>query len=425
MKIKTRNTCRICDSSLRYVLSLGHQMQGNIFPSKNDAPLPLAPLELVRCYSKKKNSACGLVQLKHTVPGSTLYKEYWYRSGVNQTMTDHLANIARNAEQEIKLGNRDVVLDIGCNDGTLLHSYSIKGVKKIGIDPAKNVTLFAKKRGIKVINDFFSSSAFFRVSKKKAKIITSIAMFYDLEDPNQFVSGIKKVLHNDGLWIMELSYLPMMLKQNSFDTICHEHLEYYALGPVDFLLRNHELEAIDVEFNKINGGSFRLYIMHRGRKKPSKRLLQARKNEAKLNLLTEEPYRIFRMNIEKIRNELTTLVKSEHKAGKKIYIYGASTKGNTILQFCNLDNKLIRAAADRNPDKWGKITPGTNIPIISEAEARAAKPDYFLVLPWHFIDEFIEREKDYLNSGGKFILPIPEVRIIDKKYLNIGIPPSL
>lgn len=417
MKIKTRTTCRICNSKLIDVVDLGNQTLGNKFLFPEDKKPPLAPLELVRCDGKN-NDACGLVQLRHTIPASLLYTEYWYRSGINKTMKKHLSNIAKKAEKIARLKSDDTVLDVGCNDGTLLSSYTTKEIKRIGIDPAKNIVTKIKKYNIKIVNDFFSSSAFYKESKKKAKIITSIAMFYDLENPNQFVSDIKKILHEDGLWIVELSYLPMMLNLNSFDTICHEHLEYYSLAPIDFMLMNNGLEAVDVEFNYINGGSFRLYIMHKGKKKSSQLLLQTREKEKKLNLTEELPYDIFRNNIEKIRNELTNLIKSEHDLGKKIFVYGASTKGNTILQFCNLGNNLITSAADRNPEKWGKVTPGTNIPIVSEEEARAAKPDYFLVLPWHFFQEFIIREKKFLESGGKFIIPLPEVKIINKSILE-------
>ena len=417
MKIKTRKTCRICGSPLIEVINLGNQTLGNSFLYPKDEKLPSAPLELVRCDAES-NNGCGLVQLRHTVPAHILYTEYWYRSGVNQTMKVHLANIAKKTEKIAGLKSGDNVLDIGCNDGTLLLSYTTSGIKRIGIDPAGNIITTAKKHGVEVVNDFFSSTVFFKSCKKKAKVITSIAMFYDLEDPNKFVSDIKKILHEDGLWVIELSYLPMMLKSNSFDTICHEHLEYYALAPIEFMLMNHGLEAIDVEFNEINGGSFRLYITHRGKKAASKFLLKTRKEEKGLNLTSEKPYKIFINNIEKIKNKLTNLIKSEHALGKKIFVYGASTKGNTILQFCNLDNKIITAAADRNPEKWGKITPGTNIPIVSEEEARDSKPDYFLVLPWHFFAEFVKREKKFLKAGGKFIFPLPEVKIIDKGVLE-------
>lgn len=418
MKAKTISKCRICGSSLIDILSLGNQTLGNIFLSSQDKQPPSAPLDLVRCNSDN-NGGCGLVQLKHTVPPHLLYNKYWYLSGINDGMKKHLSNIAGKAESMVGLQSGDVVLDIGCNDGTLLSSYKNNGIRRIGIDPAKNLIELARRyTNIETINDFFSSNAFFKASKAKAKIITSIAMFYDLEDPNKFVFDIGKTLDDDGLWIVELSYLPMMLNWNSFDTICHEHLEYYSLAAIEYMLTRNNLEIIDIEFNNINGGSFRLYIMHKGKKKPSNLTMNAREKEDAMNLKSSTPYEIFRKNIEIIRQRLTDHIVFENKAGKKIYIYGASTKGNTILQYCRLDNSIIKAAADRNPDKWGKVTPGTNIPIISEEEARAANPDYFLVLPWHFIEGFIMREKKFLESGGKFILPLPNVRIIDKNVIG-------
>lgn len=422
LNVTVRHTCRICDSKvLTPVLSLGELCVGSAPVEAVEKDPPCIPLEVVRCNSEMDRNACGLVQLRHYIPGDTLYTDYWYRSGINRTMRDQLAGIAHKTEELVKLNTGDVVLDIGCNDGTLLRSYSKPGIRLIGIDAAKKIgnqpiNRYFEGTSIKLVRDYFSTSSFMKANPKGlAKVITSIAMFYDLEDPNSFVRDIKAVLHPEGLWVLEQHYLVTMLELNAFDAICHEHLEYYALGPIETLLSKHFLQVVDVELNDINGGSFRLYIQHADSSPVSeglKRVEKLRESEARLALKTNTPYMTFAERVRKVRNDLHTLIFSEHNAGKTIYVYGASTKGNTILQYCGLDSNVITAAADRNPDKWGLLTPRTHIPIVSEEEARSDNPDYFLVLPWHFLPEFLERENEYLSSGGKFIVPLPEVKII-------------
>ena len=378
------------------------------------------PLELVLC------GRCGLLQLKHTVPGEMMYKNYWYRSGTNQTMRNALAEVAGTAERLMRLREGDAVLDIGCNDGTLLASYKTQGIYKIGFDPAENLAAFSRKVADKVVIGFFESEAFRRdpcLKNRRPRIVTSIAMFYDLEDPNKFVSDIKQVMHAEGLWVVQMSYLPLMLKQHDFGNICHEHLEYYSLQSFEHLLRSHDFDLVDVELNDVNGGSLRAYIRNQGadeaafaeapyRKLAAERVRALREQESKMGLNESRPYHDFGKWIERVREDVVGFIKQQVGRQKKVYVYGASTKGNTMLQYFGLDNSLIRAAADRNPDKWGKVTVGTRIPIVSEEEARAAKPDYFLVLPYHFIEEFREREKDYLFSGGRFIVPLPHFTLI-------------
>lgn len=311
-----------------------------------------------------------------------------------------------------------MVLDIGCNDGTLLRNYQTKGIKLIGFDPAKNLLAYSQKGTTKIINNFFNAKEFQKEFKEeKAKIITSIAMFYDLDKPNDFVKDVKKCLDDNGLWVIQMSYLPLMLEQNAFDNICHEHIEFYSLTSLENLLKRHEMEVIGVELNNVNGGSFRTYIKHKRAKikaleKEKEKLFELRDREKKIGLETKKPYEEFAERVNKIKKELVEFIKQENAKGKKIYVYGASTKGNTLLQFFNLNNKLIKAAAERNLDKIGKKTTGTLIPIISEEQARKENPDYFLILPWHFLKEFTEREKEYLENGGKFIVPLPEPKII-------------
>lgn len=415
----TRTTCRVCEGALAPILTLGEHCVSD-FPAPSDPDGARAPLELVLCRD------CYLLQLKHTVPSETMYQNYWYRSGTNQTMREALADIAHKAEQLIHLQGGDSVLDIGCNDGTLLASYRTGGAFRIGIDPAKNLAQLSTQVADKVVVDFFSSSTFFGQRELKArrpKIITSIAMFYDLEAPRGFVADIKEVMHPDGVWIVQMSYLPLMLKQNELGNICHEHLEYYSLQSFEYLLYLYGLEVVDAELNDINGGSFRVYIRNQSANKSvfgdatyrhlaAERVQDLRDHEVKMGLGDTQTYLDFAFWADRLKHDVVNFVRGEVSRGKKIYVYGASTKGNTLLQYYGLDKTVITAAAERNPDKWGRVTVGTRIPIVSEAAARAAQPDYFLVLPWHFVEEFKRREKEYLTAGGRFIMPAPHFALI-------------
>jgi len=414
----TRSTCRICGSTaLTPVVSLGDQFIGGVLASEDGSAFikRKVPLDMVRCDPDQDENACGLVQMKHTVPPKVLYHKYYYQSGINQSMRDNLAGISALAESSITLKSNDLVLDIGCNDGTLLASYKTKGLRLLGIDPS-DVALMAREKGFQVVNDFFSARAFKTAyPEDKARVITSISMFYDLEDPHSFVADIASCLGEDGIWILEQSYLPTMLTMNIFDTICHEHLEYYSLAALERLFNDHDLEVIDVHLNDVNGGSFRLVVGHAGRHqiKPewNDRVQTLRINEFELALDTDAPYATFRANIETIRQDLQAFLKKAKAEGKLVHGYGASTKGSTTLQYCGITPDLVPAIADRNPRKWGQYTIGTQIKIISEEESRAAKPDYYLVLPWHFLAEFKTRETEFLKRGGQFLVPMPTVHL--------------
>ena len=274
-----------------------------------------------------------------------------------------------------------------------------------------------------VINDFFTYENFAKKlgKKTKAKVVTTIAMFYDLEEPNKFVADIKKLLAEGGIWVNQMSYLPLMLEQNAFDNICHEHVEYYSLTSVENLLKRHNLEVFDVELNDVNGGSFRLYIRHKGDelvksfRGADKRLQKLKRKEERMGLSKKEVYRDFAHRVEKIKKRVASFIKNEANKDKILHVYGASTKGNTLLQYFGLSNMFIEAASERNPDKWGKKTVATLIPIISEKKSRAKKPEYYLVLPWHFRKEFLEREREYLQKGGKMIFPLPKLEVVGIK----------
>jgi len=415
MHLIHRKTCRVCGSdSLKTVVDLGEQhLQGSfVKEGKEMPPMEKIPCQLVRCAD-----GCGLLQMKHSVPPDVLYAAYWYRSGTNNTMRQHLKGIAKKA-MKIWSKSHATVLDIGCNDGTLLKNYPA-GFKKFGVDPS-DVAQEVTGENLQVIQDIFPSSQLdSAIGSVKLDIITSIAMFYDLEDPVAFCRSIKEFLSPDGIWIFEMSYMPEMLRLNSYDTICHEHLEYYSLTVIEKILQRASLQVFQIEFNEINGGSIRCYATHDGNDKYSSAESQefiddVRQSELALELDTDKPYLEFQARIDDEKKKLRDLLTGLKADGKRIHIYGASTKGNTILQFCDINNTIIDYAAERNPDKYGAKTLGTNIPIISETDSRAMSPDYYLVLPWHFKAEFIEREKEMLDNGTGMIFPLPEIEIVKR-----------
>ncbi len=406
-------------SQLTPIFSLG-DLYVSDFATETTAEHIKAPLELVLC--NEHEGGCGLLQLKHTVDNEQMYRNYWYRSGMNATMTSELNGIASSVATIAGLKSGDAVIDIGANDGVLLRGYQIPGLRTIGFEPARNLIKYASQGTTQIINDFFNATAWkSSYGSQKAQAITAIAMFYDLEDPNAFVADVAECLDSAGVFVIQMSYLPLMLSQNAFDNICHEHLEYYSLLSLENLLRRHKLEVFDVQLNEINGGSFRVYICHADARHNIKapigadiRVASLRAYEHELGLSDRAVYDAFAERINALKTQVCSFINQERDKGKKVYVYGASTKGNTLLQFFNLNHTIIPAAAERNTDKWGKKTIATMIPIISEEQARQEKPDYFLVLPWHFIDEFVRRENQYLLAGGKFIVPCPEYKIIEK-----------
>ncbi len=406
------SACRVCGSKeLIEILSLGEQYVVD-FVDNPSGDSNKGPLNLVIC----KN--CGLLQLKHTFDHDSLYKKYWYKSGISTTMVAALSDIVKKAETLIPLAENDIVIDIGSNDGTLLEQYNKNNITRIGFEPS-NLGTLVNAKNITVIHDYFTFEQFNKeFMTKKAKIITSIAMFYDLDNPNKFVEDVKNSLDDNGLWIIQMNYLGSMLSNNTFDNISHEHLEYYSFTTLNYLLRKHDLVPFDVETNDVNGGSFRIYIKKVGAKiKPfagsSERIEKLVLYEKNLELDKIKTYNAFADRIKKIRTDLLNLLNEKKKEGKKIFIYGASTRGIVILQYAGITNKLIDAATDKNPDKWGKYIVDTEIKIMSIDQYRQEKPDYLFVLPYHFIDEIKEQEHEFINKGGKLIVAIPNVRVIE------------
>ena len=419
MHIRKRTTCRVCGSaSLTPVIDLGPQyLQGSfVKPGKEMPSHRKINCSLVRCNPQLDENACGLLQMEHSVPPEILYAAYWYRSGTNTTMRNHLKDISDNAMGLVQKANGNV-LDIGCNDGTLLNYYP-PSYTKYGCDPSD---VAQEVKNATVVQDIFpSAELFIAIGDKKIDIITSIAMFYDLENPVEFAKSIKRLLSPEGIWIFQMSYMPTMLELDSYDTICHEHLEFYSLAVLEKIAAMAGIKIFKISFNDINGGSIRCYATHKESSlyfnaENYKLMNDVRQKEFDLELDTDKPYVAFQYRIEKVKNDLHNLLVELKREGKRVHIYGASTKGNTILQWCDINSMLVECAAERNPDKYGAYTLGTNIPIISEAESRAMHPDYYLVLPWHFKKEFLEREKEALDNGTGFIFPIPSIDIYENK----------
>jgi len=394
---------------LQIVFSLGEQYLTGVFPKTENEIISKGPVDMVWC------SDCGLLQLKQSYSLEEMYGDnYGYRSGLNLSMVEHLSRKIESLEKLVGLKESDLVLDIGSNDATSLKAYTIK-CKKVGIDPTGIKFLEYYDKDISLIPTFFSYDSVVKAGfSEKAKIITSIAMFYDLEDPSSFVEDVEKCLADDGIWHFEQSYMPSMLRMNAYDTICHEHLEFYSFKVIMDLLESKGLRIFDVALNSINGGSFAISACKKDAKywsnTPIINWMLRQEKDLELNSL--ESYKDFEKRALKHRESLRKLIESLIADGKRVIGYGASTKGNVLLQFCGLNKQHIPYIAEINSDKFGKITPGTNIPIVSEKEAFAMKPDYLLVLPWHFKNNILEREKEYWMNGGKFIFPLPEIEIV-------------
>jgi C-methyltransferase C-terminal domain/Putative zinc binding domain/Methyltransferase domain len=409
--IRKITRCRISGSpNLVPVLSLGTQKLTGVFPRTRDATLSEGPLELVWCPDS------DLLQLSHSYEPDEMYgANYGYRSGLNQSMVRHLTEKVRQLQRLRPLDPGDLVVDIGSNDATLLKAYARPDVRRVGIDPTGVKFKSYYGDGVDLIPDFFSTDAFrARHGDARARIVTSIAMCYDLEAPKDFFRDVAAILSDDGVWHFEQSYMPSMLRMNSYDTICHEHLEYYSLRPVQRLLEDCGLRLVDVKMNAVNGGSFAVTAV------PARSPLASNEpviewllgQEERMGLHTPRPFRQFEERVYEHRANLQRLVRALNDDRKRVLGYGASTKGNVLLQFCGFTEREIPAIAEVNPDKFGCFTPGTGIPIVSEEDARAMRPDYLLVLPWHFKEGILNREAAFLASGGRMIFPLPEIEIV-------------
>lgn len=410
MYITEEKECRICKGELKEVLNLG-----NIYPSgflKDDEKLSedqKAPLVLAECEN------CGLVQLKHTIDLDLMYKkQYWYSSGLNKSMISSLSDIVDYIERTIQLEDGDTVLDIGCNDGTLLSQYG-HDVVTVGFDPAPNI----KNGNIQCfVNDYFSSATYNKLLNSGADVITAIAMFYDLPDPNKFVADVASILSDYGIFVIQFTDLLSMFRATAFDNICHEHLEYYKLKHVVGLLRNHGLDVIDVSYNDVNGGSVRITACHEGAYLPKPSVMSSLTKEH--NFFKENTFKSFEDRINGTKALISGFLGLLDAIDESCFLLGASTKGNTFIQVCEITDANVPYAAEVNKEKFGLRTAGSNIKIISEDEALAMKPDHLLCPIWHFKDNLLSNQKiiDYIKNGGRLVFPLPKFEIIGKEYLD-------
>jgi len=394
--------CRACNQSdLIEILDLGDQHLSD-FRADKLLP-PTFPLTLILCRN------CTLVQLSETVHRENMYHDgYGYRSGVNEQIRANLQMLVDTGLDYVT--EPGFWLDIACNDGTLL-SMVPADIFRAGIDPVKKFKVESERHANLIIDDYFPSKELSR--ELKFDVITSISMFYDLDDPNQFISTIRDSLAPNGVWIVQQNYLVSMLRNLSFDNVCHEHIEYYSLTAMKHLVDRHNLEIIHVFEDDINGGSIITLISHRGARIPNQTVDHFLELEKNIGVSKPEAYKEFEGKVSEISEELYTLVSSLKKQNKSIYIYGASTRGAVIWQKVGLNSELIDFAVERQEEKFGKYFSAISVPIISESEMRKNPPDYLLVGPWFLRDSFIAREQEFLQNGGKMIIPLPRIEIIE------------
>lgn len=409
---KQIESCRICGSRrLDEILNLGQQALTGVFPKTIHQHVPLGPLELVKCAD-----GCGLVQLRHSFPPDQMYGDnYGYRSGLNASMVRHLQGRVGAARERVHPHAGDVILDIGSNDSTTLQAWGDHGYRLIGMDPSGPKFRKYYPDWVDLVPDFFSAASFQKhVGPRRAKVITSIAMFYDLEDPTEFMRQVHACLDDEGIWVFEQSYLPLMIERNAYDTVCHEHVSYYALRQIQWMTERAGFKIVDVELNDVNGGSFCVTVAkssssHVANETRVRELLEREEAEGYNGL---EVYDRFRDRVFRHRGELKSLLQQLVLGGKRVYGYGASTKGNVVLQFCEVTSRQIPGIAEVNSEKFGAYTPHTRIPIASEADVKALSPDYLLVLPWHFRENILQREQSFLAQGGNLIFPLPELEVV-------------
>ncbi len=423
--IKSLKKCKVCgNTNLIKVLSLQEQYLSPTFvkTNKNNKLAEIrSPLTLVLCDKTKNEKNCGLLQLLEITEPDLLYKQYFYRSATNDTMKIDLKNLVNQALDIAKPNKNDIIIDIGSNDCTLLNFYKDK-YNLIGFEPAQNIKYIDEGNNITVINNYFNSRDFKQKYKNKAKIITSCAMFYDLEDPRAFVKDIEEILEDDGIWCCQISYLASMIKYNNFYDICHEHLSYYSLETFEHLVNQFNLKCFYAETNEVNGGSIRLYMCKKNsnkykEKKFFNKLNSIKEEEKKFKLTDPQTFLNFAKTISELKDKTVKFVDNILNSNKKILALGASTKGNIILQHFGLTKKQIPYISERNPEKVGLKCLGSDIELISEQKARDINPDAFIVLPWNFKKEVVNREKNYLENGGKlmFVMPYPHVITKDKE----------
>ena len=412
---KEINKCRICGcNELEEILSLDPQFISATFVKSNKnnklANIKI-PMSMVICSNKD----CSLVQLKETTNPELLYTDYFYRSSTTDTMKNDLKKVVEKIQIHAPLNDNDIVVDIGANDCTMIQ-YFPKTAKRIGVEPASNIDWSHVDSSIEIVNDFFPSINFIdSLNGNKVKNFTSCAMFYDLDDPHSFVKAIKENLHSEGVWSIQLSHALLMIKNMNFYDICHEHLEYYTLKTLRYLMELQGLHLYHAELNMVNGGSALVYIAHKeASKDDSAELISILNEEEELGLYGSDVYKDFFIKMQSLAKKVKNYLQSEIKNGNKVLGLGASTKGNVLLQFFEIDKNIIPSISERQDIKVGLKTLGSDIDLISEDSARGINPSCMLVLPWYFKEEIVHREKEYLEAGGSLLFPMPYAHLVTK-----------
>lgn len=406
--------CRICGNyNLVGVLDLGKQMLTGVFPKSKDDEVTVGPLKLVKCYG---DNACGLVQMEHSYDLGEMYGDnYGYRSGLNASMVAHLKAKVKRILSKNQLKPGDLVIDIGSNDSTTLQAYPAIDLNLVGIDPTGKKFKSFYPSHIKLIPDFFSSNLVKQsFPNHKAKVVTSFSMFYDLEAPLDFMREVHEILDDDGIWVFEQSYMPTMLETNSYDTVCHEHLEFYALKQIQWMANIIGFKIIDVEFNDINGGSFSITVKKaNGDQSIILEIQKILDAETEMGLDTLKPFAEFEERVKQTRNNLLKFISEVKSSGKTIAALGASTKGNVLLQYCGITTIEVSCVGEVNVEKFGCFTPGSWLPIISEDDLLSQNHDYLIVLPWHFKSFFVGQEKFKKTT---LVFPLPTFELVSSSY---------
>jgi hypothetical protein len=416
--------CKICGSrELTDVIRIAPQFLSPTFTRDNAEEGELArlrvPLTMTLCDRARDPQACGLLQLREEVEADLLYRRYFYRSATSETMRRDLNDVVEDIRSRVSLAPGDIVVDIGANDCTTLGFYPAH-LTRVGFEPARNIDWSGVDPSIAIVNDYFAAAPFEqRFPGRKAKAVGCNAMFYDLADPNSFVADVKRILAPDGIWCIQLSYLPLMLTNMNFYDICHEHLSYYSLDALSHLMRRHDLAVVDAATNAVNGGSLRAFVAHAGNPAAvtaagQVNLAALAQAERDLRLEAAQTYRDYFRRIEDLAARVNAFMEQEAGAGGKVFGLGASTKGNVLLQLFGITKERMPYISERNPEKVGLRTLGTDFELISEERARELRPSSMVVLPWYFKSEIVAREQDYLRQGGKLLFPMPYAHVVTK-----------